>query len=184
MSHNFLKDPLSLLQFRSIFISVWDTRPTLILIYQLCIALKPILCILCHITSYTTPWASFNFDKTSLTYCFLKHLWNKHSQYEARDLLRYNSAPYLPPLYSFKVSIMHFMPYNFLYYPLSVCQFRSIFINVLHFDTASKQKHSQCEAHGLLRYNPAPYNPHLCSFKANVMHFMSYNYLYYPLSLF
>ena len=35
------------------------------LIYHRCTALKPILCILCHITSYTTPSTSFNFDQTS-----------------------------------------------------------------------------------------------------------------------
>ena len=40
------------------------------LIYQLCTALKPIVCFLCHITSYTTPLASFNFVETSSTYCF------------------------------------------------------------------------------------------------------------------
>ena len=40
------------------------------LIYHLRTALKPIVCFLCHITSYTTPLASFNFDETSSTYCF------------------------------------------------------------------------------------------------------------------
>ena len=40
------------------------------LIYHLCTALKPIVCFLCHITSYTTPLASFNFDETSSTYFF------------------------------------------------------------------------------------------------------------------
>ena len=40
------------------------------LIYHLCTALKPIVCFLCHITSNTTPLASFNFDDTSSTYCF------------------------------------------------------------------------------------------------------------------
>ena len=79
------------------------------LVYHLCTALKPILCILCQITSYQTPSASFNFDHTSSTYCFLIQLWNQHSQCEAHDRLRYNLAPYKPPLYSFKASIMHFM---------------------------------------------------------------------------
>ena len=40
------------------------------LIYHLSTALKPLLCILCHITSYTTSSASFNFDQTSSIYCF------------------------------------------------------------------------------------------------------------------
>ena len=40
------------------------------LIYHLCTALKPIVCFFCHITSYTTPLASFNFDDTSSTYFF------------------------------------------------------------------------------------------------------------------
>ena len=80
-----LYDPLSLFQFRSNFINVLllDTASKKIvnmrhttcsetiqpLIYHLCTAVKPILCILCHITSYTTPSASFNFDQTSSTYC-------------------------------------------------------------------------------------------------------------------
>ena len=99
------------------------------LIYHLCTALKPIVYSLCHITSYTTPLASFNFDETSSTYCFLTWLYNKHSQYEAHDLLRYIPAPYIPP----KANIMHFMPYNFLYDPLSLFQFRSNFIYALVF---------------------------------------------------
>ena len=90
----------------------------------------------------------------------------------------------MPPLYSFKANIMRFMPYNFLYDPLSVFQFRSIFINVLLFDTTSKQKHSQCEAHDLLRYNLAPYKPPLYSFKANVMHFMSLTFYKTPSAYF
>ena len=94
------------------------------LIYHLCTALKPIICFLCLITSYTTPLASFNFDETSSTYCFQIQLYNKHSQYEAHDLLRYTPAPYIPII----ANIMHFMPYNFLYDPLSLFQFRSNFI--------------------------------------------------------
>ena len=35
------------------------------LTYHLCTALKPIVRFLCHITSYTTPLASFNFVQTS-----------------------------------------------------------------------------------------------------------------------
>ena len=103
------------------------------LIYHLCTALKPIVCFLCHITSYTTPLASFNFDDTSSTYCFQIQLHNKHSQYEAHDLLRYTPAPYIPP----KANIMHFMPYNYLYDPLSLFQFRSNFIYELLLDIAS-----------------------------------------------
>ena len=108
------------------------------LICHLCTALKPILCILCHITSYTTLSASFNFDQTSSTYCFLILLQTKHSQYEAHDLLQYILAPYILPLNSFKANIMHFMSYNFLYDPLSLFQFRSNFINILLLDMASK----------------------------------------------
>ena len=67
------------------------------LIYHLCTALKPIVCFLCDITSYTTPLASFNFDETSSTYCFKIYLHNKHSQYEAYDLLRYTPIPHIPP---------------------------------------------------------------------------------------
>ena len=33
------------------------------------------------------------------------------SQYEAHDLLRYILVPYIPPMYSFKANIMHFI-YN------------------------------------------------------------------------
>ena len=85
---------------------------------------KPILCILCHITSYTTPSASFNFDQTSSTHCFQIKLQHKHSQYEAHDPFRYTPAPYIPPLYSFKANSMLFMSHNFLYDPLSLFQYR------------------------------------------------------------
>ena len=84
------------------------------LIYHRCTTLKPIVCILYAITSYTTPSACFNFDQSSSTYCGLIQLCNKYSLYEAPDLLRYNPAPYIPPLYSFEANIMHFMSYNFL----------------------------------------------------------------------
>ena len=89
MPYNFLYDPLSLFQFRSNFINVLsldikkvnrkvqeepqaevaanlvDTRPASIhpqsLIYHLCTALKPILGILCYVTSYATPLSLFQF---------------------------------------------------------------------------------------------------------------------------
>ena len=85
---------------------------------------KSILCILCHITSYTTPSASFNFDQTSSTHCFQTKVPHKHNQYEAHDPFRYTPAPYIPPLYSFKANSMLFMSHNFLYDPLSLFQFR------------------------------------------------------------
>ena len=93
------------------------------LIYHHCTTLKPIVCILCAIISYTTPSAYFNFDQSSSTYCVLIQLCNKYSLYEAPDLLRYNPAPYIPPLYSIEANIMHFMSYNFLYDPLSPFSF-------------------------------------------------------------
>ena len=108
------------------------------LIYHLCTALKPILCILCHITSYTTPSASLNFDQSSSTYYVWTQLRNKHNQYEAHGLLRCNPAPYIPPLYSFKANSMHFTSCNFLYDPASLFQFRLNFFNVLHIDTVLK----------------------------------------------
>ena len=104
------------------------------LIYQL----KPILCIFCHITSYTTPSASFNLDQTSSTNCFQLQLQHKHSQYEAHDPLRYTSASYIPPLYSFKANSTLFMSHNLLYDPLNLFQFRSNFINVLLYTIASQ----------------------------------------------
>ena len=85
---------------------------------------KPILCILCHITSYTTPLASFSFDQTSSTHCFEILLQHKHSQYEEHDPFRYTPGPYIPPLYSFKANSMLFMSHNFLYDPLRLFQFR------------------------------------------------------------
>ena len=76
MSNNFLYDPLSSFQFRLNFKSVllsdigsnetqieWDARLSSIhpsLLYTTCIALKPVLCILCHVTFYTIASASFN----------------------------------------------------------------------------------------------------------------------------
>ena len=69
-------------------------------IYHLYISLKPIICISCHITFYRTPLAAFNFDQSS-----------------SHDRFRYNSAPSMPPLYSFKANMMHFMSYNVLYVP-------------------------------------------------------------------
>ena len=108
------------------------------LIYHICTALKLKVCILCHIPSYTTPQASFNFDQTSARYCFQMWLQNKHRQYEAHDRLRYTPAPYIPHMYSFEPKNMHFMSYNFLYDPLSLFQFRSNFTKVLLLDVASK----------------------------------------------
>ena len=224
--------------------TVFDTPQPLI--YHICIDLKLKVCILCHITSYTTPSASFNFDQTSPRYCFQMQLQNKHSQYEAHDRLRYTPAPYIPHMYSFEAKSMHFISYNFLYDPhqsLSIstklhqgiafrCSFK---INIDHmrhttvFDTPQpliyhictalkpkvcilchitsyttpsasfnfdqtstrycfqmqlQNKHRQYETHDRLRYTPAPYIPHMYSFEAKSMHFMSYNFLYDPLSLF
>ena len=115
---------------------IFDTPQPLI--YHICTALKPKVCILCHITSYTTPSASFNFDQTSPRYCFQMQLQNKHRQYEAHDRLRYTPAPYIPHMYIFKAKRMHFMSYNFLYDPLSLFQFRTNFNKVLLLDVASK----------------------------------------------
>ena len=84
------------------------------LIYHLCTALKPILCILYHIISYTTPSASFNFDQTSSTYCFWIQLWSKHGHYEAHDQLRYNPA-LLYHLCTVLKPILYNLSYNFLY---------------------------------------------------------------------
>ena len=164
--------------------TVFDTPQPLI--YHICTALKLKVCILCHITSYTTPSASFNFDQTSTRYCFQMQLQNKHRQYEAHDRLRYTPAPYIPHMYSFKAKSMHFMPYNFLYDPLSLFQFRSNFNKVLLYRCMLQNKHRQYEyeTHDRLRYIPAPYIPHMYSFEAKSMHFMSYNFLYDPLSLF
>ena len=136
------------------------------LIYHLCTALKPIVCFLCHITSYTTPLASFNFDDTSSTYCFQMQLHNNHSQYEAHDLLRYAQAPYIP----LKSNIMLFMPYNFLNDPSASFNFDQT--SSTHcFQIKLQHKHSQYEAHDPFRYTPAPYIPPLYSFKANSMLF-------------
>ena len=151
MPYNFLYDPpqpLSIsiklnqrIAFRYSFnINIVNMRHTTLFdtplshIYHLCTALNPIVRFLCHITSYTTPLASFNFVQTSSPYCFNKYLHNKHSEYEAHDLIRYTPAPYIPP----KANIIPFlMPYNFLYDPLSLFQFRSIFRNELILHIAS-----------------------------------------------
>ena len=116
--------------------TVFDTPQPLI--YHICTALKPKVCILCHITSYTTPFASFNFDQASTRYCFYMQLQNKHRQYETHDRLRYTPAPYIPHMYSFEAKSMHFMSYNFLYDTLSLFQFRSNVNKVLLLDVASK----------------------------------------------
>ena len=101
----------------------------------------------------------------------------------AHNLLRYNPVPYIPPLYSFKANIMNFMSYNFLYDTLSLYQFRSNFSNFFRLDIALK-KHSQYETYERLWHTAASYIPPLYSFKDNIVHFMSYNFLYDPLSLF
>ena len=92
--------------------TVFDTPQPLI--YHIYTALKPKVCILCHITSYTTPSASFNIVQTSTRYCFQMQLQNKHRQYGTHDRLRYTPAPYIPQMYSFEAKSMHFMSYNFL----------------------------------------------------------------------
>ena len=155
MLYNFLYEPLSLFQFRSNLqqgiafrcsfkINIDSMRHTTVfntpqpLIYHICTALKLKVCILCHITSYATPSASFNFDQTSTRYCFQMQLQNKHRQYETHDRLRYTPAPYIPHMYSFEAKSMHFMSNNFLYEPLSLFQFRSNFTKVLLLDVASK----------------------------------------------
>ena len=148
------------------------------LIYHLCTALKPIVCFLYHITSYTTPSASFNFDETSSTYSIQIKLYNKHSKYEAHDLLRYAIAPFIPP----KANIMHFMPHNFLLDPLSLFQFRSNFINALVLDKASK-KNIVNMRHTTPFDTPQALIYHL-STALNSMLFMSHYFLYFPLSLF
>ena len=223
--------------------TVFDTPQPLI--YHICTALKLKVCILCHITSYTTPSASFNFDQTSPRYCFQMWLQNKHRQYEAHDRLRYTPAPYIPHIYSFEAKSMHFMSYNFLYDPSAsfnfdqtsprycfqmqlqnkhrqyeahdrlrytpahyiphMYSFKAKSILLCHitcyttpsasfnfdqtltrycFQMQLQTKHRQYETHDRLRQTPAPYIPHMYSFEAKSMHFISYNFLYDPLSLF
>ena len=162
--------------------TVFDTPQPLI--YHICTALKLKVCILCHITSYTTPSASFNFDQTSPRYCFQMQLQNKHRQYEAHDRLRYTPAPYIPHMNIFEAKSMHFMSYNFLYDPSASFNFDQTSARYCFFSMQLQNKHRQYEAHDRLRYTPAPYIPHMYSFEAKSMHFISYNFLYDPLSLF
>ena len=160
--------------------TVFDTPQPLI--YHICTALKPKVCILCHITSYTTPSASFNFDQTSTRYCFQMQLQNKHRQYETHDRLRYIPAPYIPHMYSFEAKSMQFMSYNFLYDPLSLFQFRSNFTKVLLLDVFKINIDSM--RHTTVFDTPQPLIYHICTALKQNMHFMSYNFLYDPLSLF
>ena len=149
------------------------------LIYHLCTALKPIVCFLCHITSYTTPLASFNFNETSSTYCFQIQLHNKHSQYEAHDLLRYTK-----PLIYHQKPILCILC-HITSYTIPSASFNFDQTSSTHcFQIKLQHKHSQYEAHDPFLYTPAPYIPPLYSFKANSMLFMSNNFLYDPLSLF
>ena len=89
----------------------------------------------------------------------------------------------MPALYIFKANSMHFLSYNVLYDPLSLFQFQLNFINIWPLDIALN-KHIHNETHYRPRYIPAPYIPLLYSCKASIMHFLSYNVLYDPLSLF
>ena len=141
---------------------------------------KPILFILCHITSYTTPSASFNFDQTSSTHCFQIQLQHKHSQYEAHDPfdtpqpLIYHHCTALKPIVCFYVTKIFILPLSLFQFDQtsSTHYFRYSFnINIVNM------RHP-------LRYTPAPYIPPLYSLKANCMLFMSYNFLYDPLSIF
>ena len=161
--------------------TVFDTSQPLI--YHICTALKLKVCILCHITSYTTPSASFNFDQPSPRYCFQMQLQNKHRQYEAHDRLRYTPAPYIPHMSALnpKVCILcHITSYTTPSASFNFDQTSPRYCIQMWL----QNKHRQYEAHDRLRYTPAPYIPHMYSFEAKSMHFMSYNFLYDPLSLF
>ena len=111
---------------------------------------KPILCILCHITSYTTPSASFNFDQTSSPLCFQIKLQHKHSQYEAHDPFRYTPAPYIPPLYSLKPIVCFLCHITSYTTPLASFNFDDT-SSTYCFQIQLHNKHSQYEAHDLLR---------------------------------
>ena len=161
--------------------TVFDTPQPLI--YHICTALKLKVCILCHITSYTTPSASFNFDQTSTRYCFWMYLQNKHRQYETHDRLRYTPAPYIPHMYSFEANSMHYIHITSYTTPSASFNFDQTSPRYC-FQLQLQNKHRQYEAHDRLRYTTAPYIPHMYSFKAKSMHFMSYKFLYDPLSLF
>ena len=161
--------------------TVFDTHQPLI--YHICTALNPKVCILCHITSYTTPSASFYFDQTSTRFCFQMQLQNKHRQYETHDRLRYTPAPYIHICTALnpKVCILcHITSYTT---PSASFNFDQTSTKYC-FQMQLQNKHRQYETHDRLRYTPAPYIPHMYSFKAKSMHFMSYNFLYDPLSLF
>ena len=136
--------------------TVFDTPQPLI--YHICTALSLKICILCHITSYTTPSAYFNFDQTSPRYCFQTQL-----QKKPKVCILCHLTSYMIPSASF----------NFDQTSTRYC------INM-----QLQNDHRQYEAHDRLRCTPAPYIPHMYSFEAKSMHLMSYNFLYDPLSLF
>ena len=150
------------------------------LIYHLRTALKPIVCFLCHITSYTTPLASFNFDqlhqRITSRYSFTINIVNMRHTSQKPLSFSYYRPPSLKPIVCFLCHITRRPPQ-----PLSI----SIKLHLrIAFRYSFQHKHSQYEAHDPLRYTPAPYIPPLYSFKANSMLFMSHNFLYDPLSLF
>ena len=161
--------------------TVFDTPQPLI--YHICTALKPKVCILCHITTYTTPSASFNFDQTSTRYCFQMQLQNKHRQYETHDRLRYTPVPYIPLMYSFKPKVCILCHITSYTTPSTSINFDQTSIRYCPW-MQLQNKHRQYETHDRLRYTRAPYIPHMYSFEAKCMHFMSYNFLQDPLSLF
>ena len=68
----------------------FDTRQPLI--YHLCTSLRPIVSILCHITSYMTPLVSLKFIQTSSTYCFNTNIVNiRHtSRFDTHQPLIYH----------------------------------------------------------------------------------------------
>ena len=93
------------------------------LIYHLWTALKPIVCTLCHINSYSTPSTLSNpiklHQNIPFRYSFNINIVNmRHTtSFDTHRPLIYHLCTALRP-------IVYFMSYNFLYDPLSLFQFR------------------------------------------------------------
>ena len=138
------------------YIRGWGVSKTVVCLILSMFILKLHLERYAFYVSYQNKRQSFNFDQTSTRYCLQMQLQNKHRQYEAHDRLRYTPASF-----------------NFDQSSPRYC-----------FQMQLQNKHRQYEAHDRLRYTPAPYIPHIYSFKTKSMHFMSYNFLNDPLSLF
>ena len=126
MSYNLLYDPLSLFQFPSNFINalLLNTNTNIVnmrhttcfetplpLIYHICTALKPIVCILCHYLFIRLS------QPISISIKLHQHMAFKYSFTINIANKRYTACfdtpqpHYIPP----KTDSMHFMPYNFLY---------------------------------------------------------------------